>query len=99
MNKQLRCEHICAAAFLAFSGQLRTTGAEDFHKRERGGERGNIDVERDDQNTTSTVHQNIFLNWLFRRSCCHADKQKKSKLDKNLAITASFLPIQQKCHC
>ena len=38
MNKQLRCEHICAAAFLAFSGQLRTTGAEDFHKRER--ERG-----------------------------------------------------------
>ena len=38
MNKQLRCEHICAAAFLAFSGQLRTTGAEDFHKRERGGE-------------------------------------------------------------
>ena len=40
MNKQLRCEHISAAAFLAFSGQLRTTGAEDFHKRERGGERG-----------------------------------------------------------
>ena len=40
MNKQLRCEHICAAAFLAFSGQLRTTGAKDFHKRERGGERG-----------------------------------------------------------
>ena len=42
MNKQLRCEHICAATFLAFSGQLRTTGAEDFHKRERGreGERG-----------------------------------------------------------
>ena len=40
MNKQLRCEHICAAAFLAFSGQLRTTGAEDFHKREREGERG-----------------------------------------------------------
>ena len=38
MNEQLRCEHICAAAFLAFSGQLRTTGAEDFHKRERGGE-------------------------------------------------------------
>ena len=40
MNKQLRCEHICAAAFLAFSGQLRTTGAEDFNKREREGERG-----------------------------------------------------------
>ena len=38
MNKQLRCEHICAAAFLAFSGQLRTTGTEDFLKRERGGE-------------------------------------------------------------
>ena len=25
------------AAFLAFGGQLRTTSAEDFHKRERGG--------------------------------------------------------------
>ena len=36
MNDQLHCGHICAAAFLAFSGQLRTTGAEDFHKRERG---------------------------------------------------------------
>ena len=40
MNKQLRCEQICAAAFLAFSGQLRTTGAEDFRKREREGGRG-----------------------------------------------------------
>ena len=37
MNDQLHCGHICAAAFLAFSGQLRTTSAEDFHKR-RGGE-------------------------------------------------------------
>ena len=40
MNDQLHCGHICAAAFLAFSGQLRTTSAEDFHKRERRGERG-----------------------------------------------------------
>ena len=40
MNDQLHCGHICAAAFLTFSGQLRTTSAEDFHKRERGGERG-----------------------------------------------------------
>ena len=102
MNKQLRCEHICAAAFLAFSGQLRTTGAEDFHKRERGGERGNIDVERDDQNTTSTVHQNIFLNWHFPLLMLTLRKllsRKRNKLDKNLAITASFLPIKQKCHC
>ena len=38
MNDQLHCGHICAAAFLAFSGQLRTTSAEDFHKRGRGGE-------------------------------------------------------------
>ena len=37
MNDQLHCGHICAAAFLAFSGQLRTTSAEDFHKREEGG--------------------------------------------------------------
>ena len=44
MNDQLHCGHICAAAFLAFSGQLRTTSAEDFHKRGGGvgreGERG-----------------------------------------------------------
>ena len=42
MNDQLHCGHICAAAFLAFSGQLRTTSAEDFHKRggEGGGKRG-----------------------------------------------------------
>ena len=46
MNDQLHCGHICAAAFLAFSGQLRTTGAEDFHKRERGGERGTGERER-----------------------------------------------------
>ena len=37
MNDQLHCGHICAAAFLAFSGQLRTTSAEDFHKRGGGG--------------------------------------------------------------
>ena len=39
MNDQLHCGHICAAAFLTFSGQLRTTSAEDFHKRERDRER------------------------------------------------------------
>ena len=44
MNDQLHCGHICAAAFLAFSGQLRTTSTEDFHKGGGGvgreGERG-----------------------------------------------------------
>ena len=44
MNDQLPCGHICAAAFLAFSGQQRTTSAEDFHKGGGGvgreGERG-----------------------------------------------------------
>ena len=39
MNDQLHCGHICTAAFLTFSGQLRTTSAEDFHKRERERER------------------------------------------------------------
>ena len=39
MNDQLHCGHICAALFLVFSGQLRTTSAEDFQKR-RGGKRG-----------------------------------------------------------
>ena len=47
MNDQLHCGHICAAAFLAFGGQLRTTSAEDFHKRERGGERGERERERE----------------------------------------------------
>ena len=42
MIDQLHCGHICAVAFLAFSGQLRTTSAEDFHKRGGGvgGKRG-----------------------------------------------------------
>ena len=50
MNDQLHCGHICAAAFLTFSGQLRTTSAEDFHKREReggGGEREREGRERE----------------------------------------------------
>ena len=47
MNDQLRCGHICAAAFLAFSGKLRTTDAEDFHKRERGGTEGDRGKERE----------------------------------------------------
>ena len=37
MNDQLHCGHICAVAFLAFSGQLRTTSAEDFHEKGGGG--------------------------------------------------------------
>ena len=60
MNKQLRCEHICAAAFLAFSGQLRTTGAEDFHKRERGGERKGRERERGGKEKGAAA-----LNWNF----------------------------------
>ena len=50
MNDQLHCGHICAAAFLAFSGQLRTTSAEDFHKGGGGGKRrreGNRGRERE----------------------------------------------------
>ena len=39
MNDQLHCGHICTAAFLVFSGQLRTTSGEDFHKRGGGGGR------------------------------------------------------------
>ena len=44
MNDQLHCGHICAVAFLAFSGQLRTTSAEDFH--EKGGGWGGREGER-----------------------------------------------------
>ena len=40
MNDQLHCGHICTAAFLAFSGQLRTTSAEDKRKRRGWVERG-----------------------------------------------------------
>ena len=47
MNDQLHCGHICAAVFLAFSGQLRTTGAEDFHERGRDGDGGGVERERE----------------------------------------------------
>ena len=48
MNDQLHCGHICTAAFLAFSGQLRTTSAEDKRKRRGWVERGTgRDRERD----------------------------------------------------
>ena len=58
MNDQLHCGHICAAAFLAFSGQLRTTSAEDFHKRGGGGvgrdgERGTGGREREREHNVS----------------------------------------------
>ena len=53
MNDQLHCGHICTAVFLAFSVQLRTTGAQDFHKREREREREIIiSAEDNDLNTT-----------------------------------------------
>ena len=71
MNDQLHCGHICTAAFLTFSGQLRTTSAEDFHKRKRRGwgERGTgRDRERErerERESIMSVEDNA-LNTTFR---------------------------------
>ena len=72
------------AAFLAFGGQLRTTNAEDFHERERGGG-GEREREGRERLASSSAHADIKETF----------KQKSNKLDKNMAITASFLPFSK----
>ena len=59
MNDQLHCGHICTAAFLAFSGQLRTT-----REGERGGERGTRGGEREREAIMSA--EGNALNTTFR---------------------------------
>ena len=83
MNDQLHCGHICAVAFLAFSGQLRTTSAEDFHKRGGGwggreGERG-IGGERE-RETIMSAEDNA-LNKTFRELGLSKQRGKTEKIE------------------
>ena len=84
MNDQLHCGHICAAAFLAFSGQLRTTSAEDFHKRGRGGggkrgREGNRGGERRRESTMSA--EDNALNKTFRELGLSKQRGKTEKIE------------------
>ena len=65
MNDQLHCGYICTAAFLAFSGQLRTPCAEDFHKRGRGEEREKGEQGERERESTMSAEDND-LNTTFR---------------------------------
>ena len=83
MNDQLHCGHICAAAFLAFSGQLRTTSAEDFHKRgggaEKRGREGNRRGERKRESTMSA--EDNALNKTFRELGLSKQRGKTEKIE------------------
>ena len=82
MNDQLHCGHICAVVFLVFSGQLRTTSAEDFHKRrggeerERGGQGGG---ERKRESTISA--EDNALNKTFRELDLSKQRWKTEKIE------------------
>ena len=81
MNDQLHCGHICDAVFLVFSGQLRTTSAEDFHKR-RGGKRGregNRGGERKRESTMSS--EDNALNKTFRELGLSKQRGKTEKIE------------------
>ena len=81
MNDQLHCGHICAAAFLVFSGQLRTTSAEDFHKRRGGRERkrGTRGGERKRESTMSA--EDNALNKTFRELGLSKQRGKTEKIE------------------
>ena len=89
MNDQLHCGHICAAAFLAFGGQLRTTSAEDFHKRERGGERGERERERGRERGERERERGRERDWHLPRLMLTLRKLLSRK------FTASFLPFSK----
>ena len=82
MNDQLHCGHICDAAFLVFSGQLRTTSAEDFHKRRGGGKRGregNRGGERKGESTMSA--EDNALNKTLRELGLSKQRGKTEKIE------------------
>ena len=84
MNDQLHCGHICAAAFLAFSGQLRTTSAEDFHKRGGGvgreGERGTWGERERERESIMSAEDNA-LNTTFRELGLSKQRRKTEKIE------------------
>ena len=85
MNDQLHCGHICTAAFLAFSGQPRTTSAEDFHKRGGGGgggkrgREGNRERERERESIMSA--EDYALNTTFRELGLSKQRGKTEKIE------------------
>ena len=92
MNDQLHCRHICAAAFLAFSGQLRTTSAEYFHKRGEGGweERGTGGEERE---SIMSAEDNA-LNTTFRELGLSKQRRKTEKIE--ISMWKGMIKIQHR---
>ena len=84
MNDQLHCGHICAAAFLVFSGQLRTTSAEDFYKRGRGGGKrgreGNREGRERERESIMSAEDNA-LNTTFRELGLSKQRRKTEKIE------------------
>ena len=80
MNDQLHCGHICAAAFLAFSGQLRTTSAEDFHKRGGVGKRGREGNRGGERESIMSAEDNA-LNTTFRELGLSKQRRKTEKIE------------------
>ena len=90
------------AAFLAFGGQLRTTSAEDFHKRERGGGRGRERGERERERERERgrergerARERERERERLASSSAHADIKETFKQK----IYCKLPSIQQKCHC
>ena len=88
MNDQLHCRYICAAAFLAFSGQLKTTSAEDFYKREMGGggergrgEPGERERARERESESIMSAEDNALNKTFRELGLSKQRRKTEKIE------------------
>ena len=82
MNDQLHCGHICAAVFLAFSGQLRTTGAEDFHEMGRDGDGGGgREREREREREIIMSAEDNALKTTFRELGLSKQRRKTEKIE------------------
>ena len=96
MNDQLHCGHICAAAFLAFRGQLRTTSAEDFHKRGRGGwgeEREGGEQGGRERESIMSAEDNA-LNTTFRELGLSKQRRKTEKIE--ISMWKGMIKIQHR---
>ena len=86
MNDQLHCGYICTAAFLAFSGQIRTPCAEDFHKREgeaKRGREGNRGRERERERERESIMsaEDNDLKTTFRELGLIKQRRKTEKIE------------------
>ena len=94
MNDQLHCGHICAAAFLAFSGQLRTTSAEDFHKRGGGEERGERRTGGERERESIMSAEDNALNTTFRELGLSKQRRKTEKIE--ISMWKGMIKIQHR---